>query len=133
MNQGASMSTSHIANAFEDGVALKSGPVDVVMTPREMGQLYLPSGRVVACDPIHLYDLKPFAQSISAGRYPVILSIAEARHTNAQRVAFAMLRVSDETPVHWELATKVTKYLSRNNIPTLNELHDFKNCIILTS
>ncbi len=104
-----SMSISHIANAFEDGAALKSGPVDVVMTPREMGQLYLPSGQVVACDPIHLYDLKPFVQSIPAGRYPVILSIAEARDTNAQRVAFAMLRVSNETPVRWELATKETK------------------------
>lgn len=101
------MSTSHINQAFKNGVALKSGSVSLVMNQCEIGEILLPSGRVVACDPIHLYDLQPFAQALAAGSYPIVLSVAQARESGAQRVAYAMLRIRDDTPVRWALATKV--------------------------
>jgi hypothetical protein len=101
------MSISRINQAFKNGEALKSGPVDLVMRQCEIGEILLPSGRVVACDPIHLYDLRPFAGETAPGRYPVVISIAEARESGAQRVACAMLRIRNETPVRWELATKI--------------------------
>jgi hypothetical protein len=100
------MNAVYARQAFENGNVLRSGPVEVVMERREIGEIFLPSGQIVACDPIHLYDLAPFLHQIAPGRYPIVLSIARARGSEIQRVAFAMLRVTGEMPVSWQLAVK---------------------------
>lgn len=92
---------------FEAGPAIKSGEADLVMTQQEIGDLYIPSGRVLACDPIHMYDLDPYAREIAPGRYPVILGLAEERARGAGRVVYSMIRLRDEEPVEWDLAKKV--------------------------
>ena len=93
-------------NVFASGAAVKSGGADLVMTQLEIGDLYIPSGRVLACDPIHMYDLDPFTREIAPGRYPVTLGVVEERAGDTKRVAYSMIRLRDEAPVEWELAKK---------------------------
>lgn len=108
------METELIDRAFDSGRTLKSGSVQVTMKCQEMGDILLPTGAIVACDPIYLYDLDPFVHQIAPGRYSVVLSIAEARHSGIQRIAFAMLRVTDEASVSWQLATKARQHTREN-------------------
>jgi hypothetical protein len=90
--------------AFRNGSTLKSGPVEVTMRCHEVGQLSVPSGRIVACDPIEFTAPEPFSQGITPGSYPVLLSIAQARTSGGQRVAYAMISIEEGTPARWEMA-----------------------------
>lgn len=90
------------AAAFTDGQAFLSAsgrilPVGV----REVGQLVVTSGRIVACEVFHdnWWRRNPLARTIPAGRYPVLLSATE------RGIACAMLRVRESPPVRWEMAT----------------------------
>lgn len=78
---------------------------DIIFKPYEVGELILTSGRLVACDPLVNPNSDPFEITLTPGRYPVILSVAHNKKNNGQRVAYAMLRLSDRTPTRWELAT----------------------------
>ena len=106
------METVLVSQAFDSGRILKSRSVQVAMKCHETGDIFLPTGWIVACDPIYLYDLDPFVHQIAPGHYPVVLSIAQARHSGIQRVAFAKLRVTDESPVSWQLAAKARQHTS---------------------
>lgn len=64
----------------------------------DLGMLELPSGRIVATDPLTRPDRQSLPRTVAPGRYPVTLFTAEGR------VALATLRFSDETVDRWELA-----------------------------
>ncbi|BAY11280.1 DUF4241 domain-containing protein [Calothrix sp. NIES-2098] len=85
---------------------------DIIFTPYKVGELVLTSGKLVACDPLTLADSEPFTANFAPGRYPVILSIAHIQKNNSRRVAYAMLCLSEQTPVAWEMATHPTEDLS---------------------
>lgn len=68
-----------------------------------LGDLVVTSGHIVACDPLVMLDTHPLAATIPLGRYPVLLSVAAFAHGD-QRVAFALLRLSDHAAVRWENA-----------------------------
>jgi len=70
---------------------------------RTIGELHLPSGRVVACDPLVEPDARPFEVAAAPGRYPVVLGIARLPGGD-ERIAAAWLRLADGTPVRWEPA-----------------------------
>jgi Protein of unknown function (DUF4241) len=72
----------------------------------KIGELCLTSGKLVACDPLTLADSEPFIVDLTPGHYPVILSVAHIQRNNDQRLAYAILRLSEQTPVRWEMATK---------------------------
>jgi hypothetical protein len=77
----------------------------------EIGDLVLPSGEVVACDPSRLRwesDAIPFARTAPPGKYPVILSLVVADEDGAvgPRVACAMVRFTAAKPVAWEMAVR---------------------------
>lgn len=86
--------------AFRDGTVMPGG---AVIERRDLGELHLPSGRLLACDPAFAEE-PPFALMLPPGRYPVILSIAVMK--NDKRVACAMLQVKAETPVTWKHALR---------------------------
>lgn len=93
----------HASFTQPDGVVMLSSVVDA-------GQLVLPSGRVVACDPGD-FDLPsrclPLARSVAPGSYPVRLAVVAYPHhsgVTVERVACAMLWLSDAAPVRWEMA-----------------------------
>jgi uncharacterized protein DUF4241 len=72
----------------------------------------MPTGRVVACDPLYCVDTPPFTTTVQPGAYPVILCIAQFPETGEhriaepgeRRIAAAMLRVQPGPAVRWELA-----------------------------
>lgn len=69
---------------------------------QELGELNLPTGKIVACDPLVEPEAPPFSKQVKAGKYPVTLYI----HCidDDKRVAFAKLSFSDKLPSRFELA-----------------------------
>jgi hypothetical protein len=64
-----------------------------------IGELELPTGRIVAADPLVQADRPAFARTVKPGRYPVRLYAAEGR------IALAELRFAPGKPARWEIAT----------------------------
>src|SRR4051794_27974323 len=74
-------------------------PRSVTVTHQELGELELPDGRVVACDP---HDpCAPLGRRLPSGRYPAQLRVADLGGRD-QRTAAVLLRARDEPPVRWE-------------------------------
>jgi hypothetical protein len=78
-----------------------------------LGQLSLPSGKIVAADGFILFDAVPFTRSVKPGSYP--LTVAVALLGNDQRIAFAQLRFSDHRIAKWEMAVTPGQDLSKLN------------------
>ncbi|WP_245435949.1 DUF4241 domain-containing protein [Mesorhizobium tamadayense] len=69
-------------------------------TVTTIGELELPTGEIIACDPLITGLGRPaFSRKVKPGRYPVMLLQAQGR------IAAAVLRFSLGLPVRWELAT----------------------------
>lgn len=64
-----------------------------------MGELFLPTGEIVVCDPLVMPDRPPLKRKVEPGLYPVTLFEAEGR------IAVAVLTFEEGAPVSWELAT----------------------------
>jgi len=100
----------YLMSALEDGY--RAG--EMTLHHHTVGDLVLPSGQLVACDPFMLPDTPPFKPSMTSGKFPVTLSIA---HTKTdQRVAFATLRLTQTVPASWEMLT-----VGNQEISTLEE------------
>lgn len=85
---------------------------DIILTYHEIGNIVLTSGKVVACDPFIDLEADPFTANLAPGCYPVVLSVAHIQKNNDRRVAYAMLRLSERTPIRWEMATRHGEDLS---------------------
>jgi len=68
----------------------------------DIGEINCETGRLIACDPIVMRDMRPFVQQFPIGRFPVQLSIAN--YKGDERVAFSRINFSDEPVVRWEFA-----------------------------
>lgn len=98
------MEHTDFALAFEDGATIADAQGTLAtMRVSSLGELVAPSGQIIACDPLTAIEPTPFAQRIAPGRYPVLASVA-ALANGDQRVACAMLRLSDAPVVRWEMA-----------------------------
>jgi hypothetical protein len=78
---------------------------------REIGHLVVPTGSLVACDPVVFPETRPFRKRVQSGRYPVVLSIAHLpsgkRKGDAdQRIACAMLCLTRRAPRRWQMAVQ---------------------------
>lgn len=70
------------------------------ITVTTIGELELPTGEIVACDPLITgLGRPPFSRKVKPGRYPVILLQVRTK------IAVAALRFGSGLPVRWELAT----------------------------
>ena len=65
------------------------------------GTLYLPSGRLVACDPLLGKQKRPFIQTVLPGRYPVDLSLGQDTGDGIERIIFARVLITNKAPVVW--------------------------------
>jgi len=76
---------------------------------RQIGELVLTSGQIVACDPAFIeFEVNPFSHTVNPGRYPITVCIvryADSRKQPDQRIACATLHLMPSTPSTWELAT----------------------------
>ncbi len=81
----------------------------------KIGDLAIPSGKIVACDPLVFPEKESFSLEVKSGQYPVYLNIVHFRIEH-QRIAYAILRFNDNLPVRWEMAT-----LQGQDVNTLKE------------
>jgi hypothetical protein len=82
-------------------VHLNQGPIELKRV--SVGNLVLPSGRIVAQDPfVDVYE-EPFTRTVAPGTYPVYLTIAHLPDGD-QRVAFATVAFRPAVPKTWEMA-----------------------------
>lgn len=83
-------------NKIVDGI-----PVEIL----EIGKLNVPTGRLVVCDPLVYYNIKPFSKTVSIGKYPIKIYIAKTKESG-DRYAIAKLEFSKKKAARWVLATK---------------------------
>lgn len=86
--------SSNFELASLDDAELSSRSITII----RMGNLELPSGRIVAADPLVQPDRPAFAKTVPPGRYPVTLYQAFGR------IAAASMRFGEGRPVRWEIA-----------------------------
>lgn len=66
----------------------------------EIGTLQVPSGKLIACDPLEDYDRRPYSREVPKGAYPVFLY----RDAESNAIGMAKIKISDKKPVKWEMA-----------------------------
>lgn len=93
------VSEKYLAAALQDGYTAEN----MTLTHRHVGDLVLPTGKLVGCDPFVCPEKEPFNLSLPSGTFPVVLSVAQI--DDDQRVVYAIIRLSQAAPVAWEMLT----------------------------
>ena len=96
--------SQYLAYAFTPGPVDAPWPGPLRLFTVDIGLLYLPTGRLVACDPLACPELEPFSVPLPIGRYPVSLQVADLG--GDQRVAFACIRFTEDSPASWQLLAR---------------------------
>lgn len=68
----------------------------------QVGNVALPTGTIVAADPLVECDRLPFTTTVTPGEYPVTLSLAQIG--SERRVAYATIQLTHNQAVKWEMA-----------------------------
>lgn len=71
---------------------------------KEIGEIELSSGKIVACDPFMDLEETPFTKQVLPGKYPILLNIIRYKVNDDERVAYAMVKLSEKQVVKWEMA-----------------------------
>ena len=90
--------------AFDQGTEVIQAGITYNFYEYPLGKINIESGKIIACDPIVMRDVSPFAETFSTGKFPVHLAMATTE--NDARVAFSKIIFSDSTVVTWEFALK---------------------------
>ncbi|XLS30641.1 DUF4241 domain-containing protein [Flavobacteriaceae bacterium M23B6Z8] len=69
----------------------------------DIGNIHLPTGKVIASDPFFTRNAKAFSRSVEPGTYPVKIYITEIEPEH-YRIAFAKIKFQRETATNWILA-----------------------------
>lgn len=69
----------------------------------EAGKLKLSTGRVIATDPILMYDDESYSEHVNPNTYAVYIYVGKSENRKKQSVA-AELRFNDNDTVKWEMA-----------------------------
>lgn len=81
-------------------------PQTSTISTHRIGDLILTSGKILACDLLIVPDSRYyFIREIKPGRYPIILSVADFQPSGDTRIACAMMQITDEPTIKWEVAT----------------------------
>ena len=90
------------------GARYTAEATELVMEPHAAGEVVLPTGQVVGCDPLTVDDgCEPFTVRVPPGTYPLRAWVAVIQQDGAKsqrRVAALQLVVCDEAVVRWEQA-----------------------------
>ena len=100
---GTSIMLTTIYRELEDGAVVTGLGYDILIQRRSLGELALPSGRLVACDPLTHPGTDPFDIELSPGNYPLKLVIAQLR--DETRVAYVILEIQPQEASIWRMAT----------------------------
>ena len=89
--------------AFMKGTTQKVNKATLSLYGINIGKLRMPSGILVACDPMHIDEYGiPYTQVFPKGEFPVQLAIAKL--DLEERVAFARILFNDQPVAKWEFA-----------------------------
>ena len=69
----------------------------------EIGNIQLPTGKIIAGDPFFTNSIKPFARSVNPGSYPVKIYIAQIEPEH-YRIAYAKIKFQPKMATNWILA-----------------------------
>lgn len=83
-----------------------------------IGELQLPTGKIIAGDPFFINDNKPFKTRVNPGKYAVKLLIHKIEEDH-YRVAFAKIQFEDSPATHWTLA--LTEDITEQQIKDLKQ------------
>jgi hypothetical protein len=97
------MEHTNFEQAFRDGARFELSDGTAIVHPRQIAELVVTSGEIVACDPLTMPDTPAFTTRVPPGRYPVVLSIAHLADGD-QRVACAKVDFSAHPVARWEPA-----------------------------
>lgn len=104
---------------LKDGAMVTALGYDIVIQRRSIGELDLPSGKLVACDPLVHPSTEHFEVELDPGTYPVKLVIAQLR--DECPIAYAIIEVDESPARRWELATVP----SEDTTPMSDEAHGY--------
>lgn len=74
----------------------------VMLETQELGIIYLPTGKIIACDPCCFFEFEPFNKRVDPGTYPVSVYVANYEGED-KRVAFSVITFDDQQPDKFEL------------------------------
>ncbi|WP_159800901.1 DUF4241 domain-containing protein [Flavobacterium sp. MK4S-17] len=83
-----------------------------------IGDVNLPTGKIIAADPFFTEGQQPFARSVEPDKYPVFIYMAEIDQLH-HRVAYAKIKFRPENATKWMLA--VTEDLTQEELDELSE------------
>ncbi len=87
------------------GARYIDGHAQYVIEPHPAGEVTLPTGQVVGCDPLaHSGDAPPFTVTVSPGKYPLrawVAVLCRGDSERDRRVAALQLIVRDEPAARW--------------------------------
>lgn len=84
----------------------------------EVGKLNLPTGRIIACDPLSALGdpgvtCLPFAHAVEPGQYPVTICVVRGNTAaGGDRYAAARIKFGENRPVKWLLALRGNENLN---------------------
>lgn len=83
-----------------------------------IGDLNLPTGKIIAADPFFTLEQRPFAKSVLPDKYPVYIYMSEIDELH-NRIAYAKIKFRSEDATKWILA--VTDDISTEEMKDLGE------------
>lgn len=89
-------------NLPDEGDFLQAVGFEILLERRRVADIVLPTGRLVACDPLTMPETEPFATATPVGTFPVYAIVAKLREE--VRTAYAVIEFSDVRPHRWEIA-----------------------------
>ena len=89
-------------NLPDEGEHLQALGFEILLERRRVAELVLPTGQLVACDPLSQPETEPFAREVPIGTFPVYAIVAKMR--DEVRTAYVVVEFSDQRPQNWEIA-----------------------------
>lgn len=83
-----------------------------------VGDVNLPTGKIIAADPFFTLEQKPFNRSVEPDKYPVYIYMAEIDDVH-HRIAYAKIKFRPEEAVKWILA--ITEDLTKEELEDLGD------------
>jgi hypothetical protein len=102
-------------NKIFDNDTVDGTPIELL----EIGELNVPTGQIVVCDPLVVPDMPPLTKTVKPGKYPIKIYVAKTKESG-DRYAIAKLELSEKRADKWVLALR-----DGEDIRELKEKSDF--------
>lgn len=96
---------------YKNGETTSSQESDQLFA-KQLGYIEITSGHIVACDPFISEGDQSFTREVALGKYPILL-IVKRLESGDERVAYAMIKFTNEQEIEWELATRERQELNQ--------------------